>query len=229
MGISGVALQPKTTGSPSPQNDSSAEIQKLEQQKRDIRQQIKQLEQSKQGGDAIQKAKNNLQKQLQEIDRQIQTLKQQGTQETQKATEAPPAEEAAQARPPRFDEYVKNDKEASSAGIYNVEKDENGNPLITFDSPDKPSQESPDTAKAPSEDEKPEIMKCTVSTDKVDAEIKKLTEQRQSIQQQLKQAENPEEKAALQKQLTNIETELRAKDNDAYRKQNATYTYSKES
>lgn len=215
MGISGVALQPKTTGSPSPKNDSSAEIQKLEQQKRDIRQQIKQLEQSKQGGDAIQKAKNNLQKQLQEIDRQIQTLKQQGTQETQetqKATEAPPAEEAAQARPPRFDEYVKNDKEASSAGIYNVEKDENGNPLITFDSPDKPSQESPDTAK-------PSMA---------DAEMKKLTEQRQAIQQQLKQVENSEERAVLQKQLTNVETELRAKDNDAYRKQNATYTYSKE-
>lgn len=218
MGISGVALQPKTTGSPSPQNDSSAEIQKLEQQKRDIRQQIKQLEQSKQGGDAIQKAKNNLQKQLQEIDQQIQTLKQQGTQETQKATATPPTEEAAQARPPRFDEYVKNDKEASSAGIYSVEQDENGNPLIVFDRPEKPSQKSADTAKPPLEDEKPEIMKSTVSTDKVDAEIKKLTEQRQAIQQQLKQAENPEEKAALQKQFANIETELRTKDNDAYRK-----------
>lgn len=54
---------------------------------------------------------------------------------------------------------------------YSVEKDENGNPLIVFDSPEKPSQESPDTvkspnpAKPPSEDEKQEIMKAKDSSE----------------------------------------------------------------
>lgn len=142
---------------------------------------------------------------------------------------------------PRFDEYVKNDKVVSGAGIYSVERDENGNPVVVFENPEKPSQESPDPAKPPAEGEKPEIVKskssaedekpviekCTVNTDRVDAEIKKLKEQLQTIQKQLSQAENAEEQEALKKQLTTIEAELRAKDNDAYRKQNATYTYSK--
>lgn len=128
---------------------------------------------------------------------------------------------------PRFDEYVKNDKVVSGAGIYSVERDENGNPVVVFENPEKPSQESPDPAKPPAEGEKPVIEKCTVNTDRVDAEIKKLKEQLQTIQKQLSQAENAEEQEALKKQLTTIEAELRAKDNDAYRKQNATYTYSK--
>lgn len=194
MEISGVALKSTVAVNQSQKNDSSAEIQKLERQKKDIQQQLKELEQSKQGDDAIKNAKDNLQKQLQEIDKQIQMLKQQGR------AEAKPTGDGAKANPPRFDEYIKNDKEAPKAGIYSVEKDE-----------------------------KPKIMKCTVSTDKVDSEIKKLKEQRQATKQQLNQAENPEEKATLQKKLANIEMELQAKDNDAYRKQNATYTESKES
>lgn len=138
-----------------------------------------------------------------------------------------PAQIAPQARPPRFDEYGKNDKEVPSAGIYSVEKDENEKSSIVFDGLKKPSQQSAAPAKPPSEAGEPEIMQCTVNTDKVYAKIKKMKEQKQNIQQQLKQAENPEEKATLQKQLANIETELRAKDKGAYRRQNASYTYSK--
>lgn len=107
-----------------------------------------------------------------------------------------PTQDGAKARPPRFDEYVKGGNEAVDSELSGKEAEE-----------------------------KPKITKCTVNTDKVDAEIKKLTEKRQAIQQQLQQAETPEEKEKLQQQLANIETELRAKDNDAYRKQNATFTY----
>lgn len=220
MGIGGVALGPTSAGGLSQRDGASSEIQKLEQQKRDIQQQIQQLEQSKQDPNAIQKAKGRLQQQLEGIDQQIQVLRQQGAAEVQSA------EDPAKSVPARFDQFVKEDSESTGAGIYSMEKDENGNPLVVFDSPQKPVQQSFDREAVPADEKEPETMKCTVNTDKVDAEIKKLKEQEQTLQRQLRQAENREEKTALQKQLANIEAEVQKKDNDAYRKQNATYTYS---
>ena len=67
---------------------------------------------------------------------------------------------------------------------------------------------------------------CTVNTDKVDSEIKKLKEEKQQIERQIKRTDDENKCRDLKKQLSQIESELSVKDNDAYRKQHATYTYS---
>lgn len=199
--------------------DSPTELQKLEQQGKDIQKELKQLEQDKQGGDFIKVAKNDLSKQMKEIDQKIKVLKQQETAQVSKA------EDGKNARPPRFDEYIKSDQEISGVGIYSMEKDEKGNPIIAFTSPDKVPEEDHEPIKPLLQAEKPEMGKCTVNTDRVDAEIKKLQEKLAEIQQKVEQAKSPEEKAELERQLAKVEMELQAKDNDAYRKQNSTYTY----
>lgn len=57
--------------------------------------------------------------------------------------------------------------------------------------------------------------KSTISTDKVDAEIKLLKNKKAQLEQKISaQADNPD----LQHQLAQIENELRQKDNDTYRK-----------
>lgn len=143
MEMNGVTSQPTPIGSPNQKNDSSTELQKLEQLKKNIQQQLKQLEQDKQGGNALKNTKDKLQKQLKEIDQQILVLKQQAAQEVQKTAETP-TKEGAKLNPPRFDQYAKNNKEAPGTGIYSMEQDENGNVVIVFDNPKKPMQELKD-------------------------------------------------------------------------------------
>lgn len=158
---------------------------------------------------------------------------------------------AEQSRPlalPR-DEYIPSDgKSEKTPGIYRLEADENGNKRIAFDRPDSAEKskradamegkehagESPVAASDPNEDgvkpeksgDKGEAKSCTVNTDKVDAEIKQLKEQKQQIEQQLNSVRDDEEKRKdLEQRLSQVETELSAKDNDGYRKQHAMYTY----
>lgn len=58
----------------------------------------------------------------------------------------------------------------------------------------------------------------TISTDKVDAEIKLLKNKKSQLEQKISaQADNPD----LQRQLAQIEDELNQKDNDIYRKQHS--------
>lgn len=100
----------------------------------------------------------------------------------------------------RFDTYEKGDGKmsASESGIYH-----------------------------PSEEE-PKITQCTTNTDKVDAEIKKLKEEKKQILQQLRKADgDAERQAELEKRLAQLDAELLAKDNDTYRKQHATHTTQK--
>lgn len=69
--------------------------------------------------------------------------------------------------------------------------------------------------------------RCTANTDKVDAEIRKLKEKKENIQQQLaKAADHPEQREKLEKQLQQIENELKMKDNDSYRRRHTEYTCS---
>ncbi|MCB6202478.1 hypothetical protein [Extibacter muris] len=94
---------------------------------------------------------------------------------------------------PRYDEYIHEEE-----GMPKEEKDA-----------------LPDT--------KSEVV-CTVNTDKVDAEIKSLKEKKAQIEQQIIKAEdNTEQQYKLERQLQQIENELRAKDNDSYRRQHAEY------
>lgn len=153
------------------------------------------------------------------------------------------------------DEYIPSDgKSEKNLGIYRLETDENGSQKIVFDRSDsaekskqadategkEQNRELPKAASDPNEDgvkpEKGDVPKksgdkgqdksCTVNTDKVDAEIKKLKEQKQQIEQQLNSVRDDEEKRKdLEQRLSQVESELRAKDSDSYRKQHATYTY----
>ena len=63
---------------------------------------------------------------------------------------------------------------------------------------------------------------CTTNTDNVDKEIEKLKEEKKQLEQQIKSAAKDTEKVnELKKKLVQIEGELRQKDNDTYRRQNA--------
>lgn len=67
--------------------------------------------------------------------------------------------------------------------------------------------------------------KCTGNTDKVDREIKKLKEKKEQLEQQIRMAAGDEEKVRdLEKALAQIESELSQKDNDAYRRQHASFS-----
>ena len=60
------------------------------------------------------------------------------------------------------------------------------------------------------------------STDKVDAEIQKIKKQKAQLEQKIAAETNPNED--LQRQLAQIENELRKKDNDAYRKAHTNFS-----
>lgn len=62
---------------------------------------------------------------------------------------------------------------------------------------------------------------ATYNTDKVDAEIKRLREQKQQFEKQLQSATDPRQAVMLQKQISRLEKELQQKDNDAYRREHA--------
>lgn len=135
MEIRGAALQPSSIpAGTKPQGDSSADIQKLEQLKQGYEQELKKLEQNKESGDSVRQAKEQLKKKIEAIEQQIQALKQQGTAKVQ------PSEDGTKNSSPRVDKYVKQDKEPSPSGLYNLEQDENGNAIVRFDDPNQEPQ-----------------------------------------------------------------------------------------
>ena len=67
---------------------------------------------------------------------------------------------------------------------------------------------------------KKELTKA--ATDKADAEIKQLKVKKAQLEQKISSAQNPD--ADLQKQLAQIENELRQKDNDAWRRQHTKFS-----
>lgn len=119
-----------------------------------------------------------------------------------------------------------------SAGLYYVGQDEEGQRKIFFDEPTDGAKapEAPKAAEAPeavpAADKKDgqKANTLTTNTDKVDAEIRQLRNKQSKLQQQVNQTADPDRKAELQKKLNQAESELRTKDNDSYRRQNAQYT-----
>lgn len=112
-----------------------------------------------------------------------------------------------------LDEYISSKKSPEKpSGLYRVVPDESGNPKVLYDDPKK-VQEYP-----PGDKEEP----CTTNTDSVDREIEKLKEKQKQLKQQINAASKDEEKVReLRKKLAAVEQELQQKDNDAYRRQNA--------
>lgn len=62
----------------------------------------------------------------------------------------------------------------------------------------------------------------TTDTGKVDTEIRNLRREKERLMQQIREASGDEKKeAALKEKIARIDMELRLKDNDTYRRQNA--------
>ena len=102
-----------------------------------------------------------------------------------------------------YDTYVPEDKSVKqSAGIYRLAHEEDGTPKIEFDRPE-------------------ETEETTTNTDAVDREIEALKKEKEQLEHQLNAATDPAAAEKLEKQLAQVESELRQKDNDSYRRQNA--------
>ena len=67
--------------------------------------------------------------------------------------------------------------------------------------------------------------RCTVNTDRVDREIERLKQERQELERQLRGEADETKRQTVQQRLEQVERELSQKDNDAYRRRNAVYTY----
>ena len=148
-------------------------------------------------------------------------------------------EEEAQSRQlkPVMDEYVPEEPREPS-GRYWMGKDEDGQPKIYFDDPeraadaprqpeDAPEAEEPKQAsqgaKGPEgKKDKGETWEC--NTDKVDREIEKLKKKQQELEQRLNSETDEAKIKDLEHQLAQVEQELKQKDSDTYRRQNAAYT-----
>ena len=157
----------------------------------------------------------------------------------QEASKVQKSEDEAKGRQlkPVMDEYVPEEPQEPS-GRYWMGKDEDGQPKIYFDDPeraadaprqpeDAPEAEEPKQAgqgaKGPEgKKNKDETWEC--NTDKVDREIEKLKKKRQELEQRLNTETDEAKIKDLEHQLAQVEQELKQKDSDTYRKQNATYT-----
>ena len=146
-------------------------------------------------------------------------------------------EEEAQGRQlkPVMDEYVPEEPQEPS-GRYWMGKDEDGQPKIYFDDPeraanapkqpeDTPEAEEPNPAgqgaKGPErEKDKDEVWEG--NSDKVDREIEKLKKKQQELEQRLGTETDEAKIKDLERQLAQVERELKQKDNDTYRRQHTT-------
>ncbi len=66
--------------------------------------------------------------------------------------------------------------------------------------------------------------RVTGSTDKVDAEIRKLKKQLSELEARLASEQDPAKYKELQKQISALEDELKKKDNDAYRRKHTVFS-----
>ncbi len=122
------------------------------------------------------------------------------------------------------DEYISGGRSSSRpSGLYRMGQDENGNPKVLYDDPKKSGgADGKGQPKVGTDSPEEDAEECTANTDRVDREIEKLKEQKQQLEQQIKAASGDEEKVKeLERKLSRIEGELRQKDNDTYRRQNA--------
>lgn len=123
-----------------------------------------------------------------------------------------PGSSSPEKRPPDTDQYIPEDtEEQESAGLYWIEKDQDGTPRVHFDQPDRPER--------PGQPER-----CTCNTDKVDREIEKLKEKQEALQQQIQSETDEIKRSELEQKLAQIESELHQKNNDTYRRQHAEFS-----
>lgn len=157
-----------------------------------------------------------------------------GVDETKKVRR--PAEESQEhSRRPVTDEYVPEEKPEPS-GRYWLGRDGDGKPKICFDDPERAENALKESGDDPGRSESAEAAeksgsgknaeRCTCNTDQVDREIEKLKKQKQELERRINQETDEAKADALNSELARVEEELRQKDNDAYRRQHAVYTFS---
>lgn len=144
-------------------------------------------------------------------------------------------------RQPQYDKYIHEDEEDKrKAGVYRVAYDENGKAKIQFDDPDRVSEKEegklPDKVKGTSEEEEEDkesktkkakgkkVESCRGNTDKVDQEIEKLKKKRDQLKQRIHTEKDEVKAEELKKQLAQVESELKRKDNDAYRRRHTVFS-----
>lgn len=126
------------------------------------------------------------------------------------ALSADPA--AQEARPgPGRDEYLPREAE-EPIGLYRIERDGEGNPRVSFDSPNsRPEEPEPEKA----------AERCTTDTGQVDREIENLRKREQQLKQSLRTETDEKKRSELERRLTQVQSELMQKDNDTYRRSHA--------
>jgi len=127
------------------------------------------------------------------------------------------------------DEYIPEEKR-EPAGLYWLEKGEDGQPKVCFDDPERMTGASANQDERPNADspdrrasgKKAEI--CTGNTDKVDREIEKLKKKREELVRQINSETDEAKIKELEQKLSQVERELSQKDNDAYRRQHTVFS-----
>ena len=217
-------------------NDSSSIDRKIEQ----LRKQLEQIKKNKQlSPEEKEKRTENIQKQIENLEKQKAQVAKEEKQEDSSVVRSKEVQDVekliledqlkSKDQPldikRRFDTF-EHQPESQATGVYELSHDEEGKPIIKFDDPSKETAEK--TPNINSEDgEKPQIVKTTVNTDAVDREIEKLKKSLSETKQQLSSTNDPKEKELLNNKLSQLEAELRQKDNDTYRRQHGQITEQK--
>ena len=90
------------------------------------------------------------------------------------------------------DEYISSEKSGKKpTGLYRIGRDGNGSRKVFFDNPKAVRADGKEPERGGSNSGKP-AEKCVTNTDKVDREIKKLKEEKQQLEQQIRSASGDE-------------------------------------
>jgi len=212
------------------QKEKSHELEDLQAKQQALQNQMLLLKSSSNDATISEKVQKSLEQELEKLSAEIQTAKSQAADNDTDASFSIPKL--------NFDTYEKGTEDVK-AGVYRVEKDNNGKERVVFDSPStleknesasmeqlpnaKPESDNIDIKPKQSDDEEKKSV-STINTDKVEQEIDQLNEKRNQIKLALRNVQDDDEKKDLENQLLQIEAELRMKDNDTYKKQHATYS-----
>lgn len=120
------------------------------------------------------------------------------------------------------DAYIPQ-KACEPFGRYWPGTDEAGNPRVYFDDPLQAEGIEGEEKERASGSPKKQPERCVGNTDAVDREIETLKKEREMLRRSI-EAETDEEKLrALKAKLSQVESQLRQKDTDAYRRQHTTF------
>ena len=176
-------------------SDPSNELQRLQQQKELLTDQLTTLQQQRQQGMQVDDdLEQKLEKQIDELDKQIAAVQKQMNAD---ATSEQPAQQSSAGKYDVFEKTAKNEQ-VNPAGIYRLEQGEDGEPKLVYDKPQAEKvQTEQQSQKVNKEDE----------TEKADRQ--QLQQQKQQLTTELARAAGDEDKTAqLQKGLAAVEAQL---------------------